>query len=245
MGLTSDWDQLVQHVKREKSDFLLLPEMTFFPWFAVSPKFDPRIWDEAVEAHRKWLKRLPETSPAIVAGSSPVYRKGKRLNQGFIWTPEGGIGWVHTKSYLPNDRWYWEASWYDRGDRKFIPVQMPGYKLGFMICTDMWAMPYARSYGRQGVSLLVVPRVTEMLTTEKWLAGGKVAAMISGAFSISSNRAVKAGSGIFGGNGWVIGPDGEVIGLTSSRRRFLTVDIDLEKAERAKKTYPRDSLEPD
>jgi len=244
-GFAAEWNQLVQHVRREKSGFLLLPEMTFHPWFALSPKFDPKTWEKAVQDHEKWLKRLSEMSPATVAGSSPVNRENRRLNQGFVWTPQTGIKWVHTKSYLPNDGGYWEASWYDRGDRKFIPVQMPGYKIGFMICTDIWAMPHARSYGKQGVNLLVVPRVTEKLTTDKWLAAGKVAAVISGAFAVSSNRAVKTGSGIFGGNGWVIGPDGEVLGLTSSRRHFLTIDIDLKKADKAKKTYPRYSLEPD
>ena len=42
-----------------------------------------------------------------------------------------------------------------------------------------------------------------------------------------------------GGQGWVAGPDGQVLGLTSRERRCVTVEIDLREAERAKQTYPR------
>ena len=44
----------------------------------------------------------------------------------------------------------------------------------------------------------------------------------------------------FGGEGWVIDPDGKVLGVTSEAEPFLTVDIELEDAVRAKGTYPRD-----
>ena len=62
---------------------------------------------------------------------------------------------------------------------------------------------------------------------------------MAGAFCISSNRS-GGGSGIqWGGSGWIIDPDGEVLGLTSSEEPFLTLDLDLEEAESAKETYPR------
>jgi N-carbamoylputrescine amidase len=47
----------------------------------------------------------------------------------------------------------------------------------------------------------------------------------------------------FGGQGWIVGPDGEVLGLTSTGHPFLTMEIALEEAERAKSTYPRYVLE--
>jgi N-carbamoylputrescine amidase len=44
----------------------------------------------------------------------------------------------------------------------------------------------------------------------------------------------------FGGAGWVIEPEeGSVWGLTSQSEPFLTIEIDLEHAEKAKRTYPR------
>jgi len=42
-----------------------------------------------------------------------------------------------------------------------------------------------------------------------------------------------------GGQGWIVEPDGRVLGLTTPEHPFLTLDIDLNKAEKAKYTYPR------
>jgi hypothetical protein len=60
-------------------------------------------------------------------------------------------------------------------------------------------------------------------------------AVISGAYSLSSNRC----SSSFGGTGWIIDPDGKVLALTSSQHPFVTKEIDLELSKKAKLTYPR------
>jgi hypothetical protein len=57
-------------------------------------------------------------------------------------------------------------------------------------------------YGIEGTQLIAVPRATERATTDKWLAGCRVAAIVSGSFVASSN-----GRGAsFGGTGWRIDP---------------------------------------
>ncbi|HET9224015.1 MAG TPA: hypothetical protein VFO07_15995 [Roseiflexaceae bacterium] len=33
--IARDWERLVAHVRAESSDLVVLPEMTFAPWFAV------------------------------------------------------------------------------------------------------------------------------------------------------------------------------------------------------------------
>jgi len=102
-------------------------------------------------------------------------------------------------------------------------------------------MERARAYGKSGVHILVTPRCTGKPTVEKWLVGGRVSAVVSGAFSLSSNRFSPHAD--FGGQGWVVDPDGEVLGVTSRRQPVLTVEIDLKQAESAKLTYPRDVVE--
>ncbi|MFQ5942764.1 MAG: hypothetical protein ACE5JF_04350 [Anaerolineales bacterium] len=68
---------------------------------------------------------------------------------------------------------------------------------------------------------------------------GRAAAVMAGAYCISSNRGGE-GSGIeWGGSGWIISPDGEMLGLTSSEDPFITLDIDLVTADASKETYPR------
>jgi N-carbamoylputrescine amidase len=240
-GLEQDWQALVDHVKSEKSDLVLLPEMPFHKWVAGTNKVDPAIWQQAVRMHDQWIARLIDLAPALVIGSRPVIQNGKNHNEGFTWKSPSGYKPSHTKYYLPDEEGFWEASWYERGIKDFSVVQCGAINVGFMICTELWFFEHARKYGQQGIHLLVCPRVTPMSTVDKWVAGGRVAAVVSGAFCLSSNLSgPNTESIVFGGSGWVIEPEeGKLLGVTSQSKPFLTAEIDLEKAEKAKRTYPR------
>ena len=73
------------------------------------------------------------------------------------------------------------------------------------------------------------------------MAGGQAAAVVSGAYCLSSNLSgTTTEGGDYAGVGWIIEPsEGKVLGLTSSQKPFLTLDIDVGEADRVKKTYPR------
>ena len=43
----------------------------------------------------------------------------------------------------------------------------------------------------------------------------------------------------FNGRAWLISPDGKVLASTYHSRPFVTVEIDIDEAEKAKQTYPR------
>ena len=240
-ALETAWRDLVEHVKAQGSEFVLLPEMPFCPWLAHTREVDSAQWEQAVKAHEAWLTRLEELTPATVASTRPVILNGKRQNAGYIWEPGQGAKNVHAKYYLPDEPGFWEASWYERGDRNFSLANTSKGKVGFLICTEVWFNSRARDYGKQGMQLLVCPRATPNPTAPKWVVGGQAAAVVSGAFCLSSNltgRTLQGGD--YAGVGWIIEPgEGIVLGLTSSERPFLTLDIDLTEADRAKKTYPR------
>ena len=180
-------------------------------------------------------------SPAIVAGSRSVIRQGKRLNEGFIWDAETGYSVIHTKYYLPDEEGFWEASWFERGECGFSVGKSNKAQIGFLICTDLWFNSHAREYAKQGIHLLVCPRATPARSVEKWIAGGRTAAVVSGAFCLSSNFGGVSGEGMkWDGGGWVIEPEEEgVLGVTSQEQPFLTMDVNLEVTEMAKCTYPR------
>jgi predicted amidohydrolase len=239
-GRTADWDGLVAHVQAERSDLVLLPEMAFYPWPFWQRSFDAGQWQAAMAAHDQWLERLGELAPAVVLGSRPVEQSGRRLNEGFVWDEGDGYRPAHHKYYLPDDPGFWEASWYGRGEADFTPIRCRGAAVGFLICTELWFMQRARTYGQAGIHLLVCPRATELRTVDKWLAGGRSAAVIAGAFCLSSNPYTSSDTPVsLGGQGWIIDPDGDVLALTTVERPFATLDIDLAQAEAAKTTYPR------
>ena len=109
-GFARDWERLAAHVKEHRSDLVLLPEMTFCPWFAWRPDFEMSIWQDAVAAHDRWQERLTELNPAIVLGTRPVNRADQRLNEGFRWMRADGYQVAHHKYYLPNEPGFWEPT---------------------------------------------------------------------------------------------------------------------------------------
>lgn len=235
-----DWEALGEHIRANRSELVLLPEMPFAPWFARERPFQEEVWQAVVSAHEAWFTRLEELSPATVIGSRPVTVAAGRRNAGFIWSPESGSLDAHYKSYLPDEEGFWEASWYGRGSQEYTMVRLRQVNFGFLICTELWFLEQARFLGRAGAHLIVTPRATQFATREKWLVGGRAAAVVSGAYQLSSNRTSEGPDETrFGDWGWIIHPDGEVLGLTTREAPFLTLEIDLAAAERAKHTYPR------
>jgi N-carbamoylputrescine amidase len=235
------WHDLVAHVVEHQSDVVVLPEMPFAPWIAATDKLDPAVWARAVALHDAWLLRLAELGEATVVGSRPVTLDRRRLNEAFAWHAVHGYQKTHYKYYLPDEPEFWEATWYERGEKRFDSAETANGTMGFLICTELWFTEHARSYGRQGTQMLICSRATEAPTTEKWLMGGRAAAVMSGAFCLSSNRGgVDARGHAWGGHGWIIEPDqGTVLGTTSAKRPFFTLEIDLSEADQAKSKYPR------
>jgi N-carbamoylputrescine amidase len=243
-GLEADWAALGQHAKSESSDLILLPEMAFAPWPFWRPAFDSQIWDESVAAHAAWEGRLQDLAPARVLFTRPMNIEHSRFNVGQLWQTHKGSKECHRKRYLPDEAGFWEASWYDRGDDRFDAFQCGAASAGMLICTEIWFMEHARHYGQAGVHILVTPRATERDTRDKWLAGGRAAAVIAGAYGLSSNLvndypATDDGGASLGGQGWIVDPDGAVLALTDTSSAFVTVEVDLAVAERAKSSYPR------
>ena len=177
------------------------------------------------------LKSSPEQPRETLAG--------KRFNVAYIWSRQNGLNWAHQKTYLPNDDGYWEANWYDRAPVEFQTFCVHGLVIGFMICTEIWFLQHAREYAKLGVHILLNPRSTPRHTNAKWLAGGQTAAVVSGAFCLSSNHAGQVDQLELGGTGWLCDPDGVVLATTSDEQPFVTIDLDPGVADAAKSTYPR------
>ena len=235
------WNRLIHHLEAEKSDLLLLPEMPFFEWITKSESVDPNLWEQSVKAHDEWIDRLNELPAEMTIASRPVIENGKYLNRGFIFTSEKGYIPVHDKYYLPDEPGYYEASWYERGKDSFNIIHINGVRIGFLICTEIWFTKRARQYLKQDIDILVCPRATPKSKVDIWVTGGKAAAIVSGAFCLSSNyNGPNTRKEDFGGTGWIIKPErGDVLGVTSAGQNFLTLDIDINEAKKAKKTYPR------
>jgi N-carbamoylputrescine amidase len=234
---TAGLADLTEHVVRSRSDVVVLPEMPFSHWLAADPVCDPARWQRSVTEHEEAITALAGLGATTVVASRPTPR---RRNEAFVWSATSGAVGIREKYYLPDEEGYWEATWYDRGERRFDSCRVGPARAGVLLCSELWFLEWARHYARSGVELLCVPRATPSETLDKWLAAGRTAAVCAGAYCVSSNHWGPVGSEVqHGGAGWVISPDGVVLAVTDEDEPVATVEIDLELARKAKHTYPR------
>jgi N-carbamoylputrescine amidase len=113
--------------------------------------------------------------------------------------------------------------------------------VGFQLCTELLFTNLAREIGQGGAHLIAAPRATS--GHRRWPMAACLAAVMSGCFVASPHRRSYA-SEAFAGRSWLVSPEGEILGETSADTPYLTVEIDLEEADRAKHTYPRNLAVP-
>ncbi|MEO8202016.1 MAG: carbon-nitrogen hydrolase family protein [Gemmatimonadota bacterium] len=236
-ALASAWVRLCQHTREQNSELVLLPEFAFVEPLWEAERFDPVRWDAALVRSDARLQRLTELNTPYVVGTRPVTIRGRRLNQGFLWSSSDGMAPLRSKFFLPEEPGNWEARWFDRGDPAFPLYQAGALSFGLNICTEMWALETYAAYPEQGVQVIMSPRATAAATTAKWLSVGEVGAVRAGAFSVSSNRVDPMG--VCGGAGWIISPDGQILAITTHDAPFATIDIDLAATASARAAYPR------
>ena len=233
----SAWAELVRCLRASPTDVVVLPEMPFCEWEMFRKRrVDLAAWRVALAAHDAMATRFAELEARVVIASRPVEVGGKRLNQAFCWTREGGYRGARAKYYLPEEPGGWEATWFDRGDGTFPLETAAGVKIGFQLCTELLFTQAAWEIGHGGGHLIVAPRATG--GHQRWPMAASLAAIMAGAFVASTNRR-SYDDDAFAGRSWLISPEGEMLLETSADSPFLTAEVDLTAADRAKHTYPR------
>lgn len=195
------WARLAEHVRQSRSGLVLLPDMAFSAWFADSAAPDAARWSQALADHDAWEHRLGELGAALVLGSRPIDFGNERYDEGFVWTADTGIRSVHA-----------------RATHDFVPLEVDGIDVGFIIGPELAERPY----GRGEVDIVAMPRCTRSEQFAQRLANACVVASETGAFALSSNR-----SAPFEGQGWIVAPDGRVLGTTSRSHPFVSLQIEL------------------
>ncbi|HEY2720784.1 MAG TPA: carbon-nitrogen hydrolase family protein [Chitinophagaceae bacterium] len=237
----ADWHQLTAYLDQQKTDLLLLPEMPFGKWIATEKNVSNEIKAEAMKKHEDWTIRLEHLNAKYILYSKPVIAGDKFFNTAFVYEKGSGHFKIHTKSFFPEEPFFWEESWFDpEEEKKFEVLEISGIKIGVLLCTEMWFMEYARQYGKQGIDLLLCPRATGIASANQWMRCGQTLAILSGAYCLSSNRSGPGDNNFrWGGTGWIMEPaTGDMLGITTQQEKFFSIGIDLEKSRKAKHEYP-------
>ena len=221
---------------RHRSELVLLPEFAMVEPVWQDEHFDADRWAAAQAMSDAWLERLPELHAAHVVGARPASIGGRPFNQGYLWSRAGGAR-AAAPQVLPAERTGQLGSALVRPGRSGVPgvsgrrpLVRPQHLQRAVGGGDLRRV---RRAGRAGDSLAPRDRGGH---DGQWLSVGVVAAVRSGAFSLSSNRVDPTGA--CGGFGWIIAPDGQVLATTTPDAPFATMDIDLAASDAARAGYP-------
>lgn len=234
-----EWESLAARASEGRPDLFLLAEMPFGPWIAAGSVPDEKILEKSRRLHAEGISRLGQLGARVVLGTRPADQNGKSVNEAFVWTGEGEVEGVHTKQFFPDEEGYYEARWFQAGERHFRVVKAGEVRLGFLICTELMFNEHARHYGRGGAQVLAVPRAVGKGSLGRWLVAMRMAAIVSGCYVLSSNRSgVDSQGQEFGGCGWIIDPAGDLVAQTSVGTPVVFHEMDLDRVARAQKEYP-------
>jgi N-carbamoylputrescine amidase len=230
------WLGLRDAIVDARLDLLVTNELPFGRWLADAETFDPVCAEESVAAHAAAEAAVAGLASAVL-WSRPVSRRDHLVNEAVL-LDRGSARIVHRKIHLPSEPGWYEEAWFASGRGGFHTTDLRGLRLGALLCTDAMFTEHARRYASRGAHMIAIPRTTGM-NTEIWLTAGKMAAIVSGCWIVSSNRTGVSRNGVrFGGAGFAFDPTGALVGVTSAERPLLVVDIDAEAAERQKAEYP-------
>jgi len=231
------WDALVEHAAAAKPDMVVLPEMPFCEWIFVGDAVDPVFWRSAMTAHDKMIDKFGELACDRVMSSRPVEEGGHRFNEAFLWSKASGYQPIRRKWYLPDVTLARETVWFDRGDRNFAPIPVGRLRVGVQLCSEIMFPEHAREIGFADAHLIVHPRASG--GGRRWRAACEMSAISSGCYVVSANRR-SYDRDLFTGGSWLISPEAANLGETTTEQPFITAQIDVAVAEKAKTTYPRD-----
>jgi N-carbamoylputrescine amidase len=238
-----DWTRLAKQVAGARLELLITNELPFGRWIAADPIFNRDTAQDSVAAHEAGLAALAALPVPVVLSSRPVWAGDRLANEAFV-LEHGASRALHRKRYFPAEPGWFKASWYAPGDGSFQAADVAGLRVGVLLCTDAMFNEHARGYGRQGAALIAIPRATGS-SVEMWQTAGKMAAIVSGAYVISSNRVGLSPTGpAFGGGGFAYHPDGSLLATTTPADMLIVAEVEPRVSDRQRAAYPCYVAEP-
>jgi hypothetical protein len=103
---------------------------------------------------------------------------------------------------------------------EFTPVEIGSAVAAFLIGAEIFMSDAVVQYARDGVTLLLAPRSTSRIESDRWLDAARRAAKRGHFPLMSSNRAPD-------GAGWIIDSGGRLLAATDEAEPFITLDLKL------------------
>jgi len=226
-----------ESVKKNDSDLYIFPEL-----FLTGYRLRDRLWDEAEHipgpSTDKIAELAEEEQTSIIFGMpEKIGRSGRLKNSSVLINREKDIE-VYRKTYLPNFGPFEEMRYFGPDDE--IPVFDTQFgKLGMVICYDIFFPELTKAMALKGADFIVCISASPSISKKFFETVLPARAIETTAFTFYANLLGREENFTFWGGNRIISPTGlEVAKAPIYEEDVLTVEIDLEDLDRARKGRP-------
>ncbi len=155
-------EDLIKKASAEDSQLILFPEYFSLPWLLslcgqnfseALDKFD----DVKVDFHQRFEALAKQHQMIIVAGSTPVFMRVRRVNRAFVYLPDGRR-FEQDKQHMT--RIESEAWKFSSGHPNIRFWEWKGAGLGVAISYDIEFPAYTRELTKKDVDIILIPSCT-------------------------------------------------------------------------------------
>lgn len=164
----------------------------------------------------------------------------------------GSVLHRHRKVYLPTYGMFDEARYFGRGDRARTYDAGGGWRVGLLVCEDLWHPALVYLLAAAGAHLIVVQAAGagrgawegsadgagRFASWSTWFHLVQAAAAAYGVYVVLANRVGVEGGCVFAGGSVVVAPDGSLLARAGGEgEERLTAELDLGEVQRARRPF--------
>ena len=246
----------IRHAAKRGGQVVCLPELFRSQYFCQSE--DHKNFKLAEEVPGRSTIALGELARelgiVIIASLFEKRRAGVYHNSAAIIDADGKFLGKYRKMHIPDDPLYHEKFYFTPGDLGFQAWETAHGKIGVCVCWDQWYPEAARLTALRGAEIIFYPTAIGWHPKEKrefgvaqhsaWETIQRSHAIANGCYVAAANRvgheAPAGGAGIeFWGQGFIFGPDGEIIAKGSvDREEIVSAEIEWARVNEHRTHWP-------
>lgn len=226
-------ERLIAEAARRQSQLVILPELWSSGYDLENAAAQADELDQGLFAK---LSGLAAQHRIAIVGSILERRGESVANSAPYYSADGRRLGVYRKIHL--FRLFDEDKWLVAGDT-LTALDLPWGTTALTICYDLrFPELYRRCAVEYGAKLILVCAEWPLIRLAHWRTLLMARAIENQCFVAAVNACGETGGAVFGGHSMVIDPWGEVVVEAGQAEQLLTVEIDLDEADRVRQTIP-------
>jgi predicted amidohydrolase len=221
----------------------------------VTPELAATGYDVRDAVHALARPESPRAFPELAAGPAVVLGAIER-DAHFVpynvalHIDRGSVIHRHRKVYLPTYGLFDEGRYFGRGDR-VRAYDWRGWRIGLLVCEDLWHPALAYLLAMSGAHLIVVQAAAagrgawdgasdgaRFGSREGWEQLARAAATAYGVYVVLVNRVGVEGGCVFSGGSMIVGPSGGIVARAGdAAEERLTADLAMAEVARARRPF--------